>query len=188
MRTVLPTTLMWFCLMHSAIAGVAENQDPLSISIALPESPFNSEIYVDILPTCQFHVVMTNTSDKSINVIMENSSWGYSALMFELQDEGGNKYVLKRNPIAWKDNGLAYWTLKPKEYYVIDVCLGEPGKQGNRESWSGFPDLANHGGTRKVKMKAIFEFNIEKHLQNVLLWHGRIESQTITCRIRDIRK
>jgi len=161
---------------------------PLSVSIALLDSPFNNEIYVFVNTNYHFHVVISNNSDKPLNLIKENCSLGYEALSFELVDEHGNKCIIRRNPVAWVDNGLIWWILKPGEHYVQDVCFGEI-TQGHA-GWSAFPDLKYRGGTLKVKMKAIFELdtgNLQGRLPGISgaipLWNGRIESKPITCRI-----
>jgi hypothetical protein len=167
---------------------------PLSASIALLDSPFNNEIYVFVNTNYYFHVVISNNSDKPQNLIKETCSLGYQALSFELVDEDGNKCIIRRNPVAWVDNGLTWWILKPGEHYVQDVCFGEI-TQGHA-GWSGFPDLKYRGGTLKVKMNAVFELNTGTlkgrlpvftnglpGVQTISLWNGRIESKPITCRI-----
>lgn len=159
--------------------------NPLSISIELLDSPFRPEINVYIHTNLHFHVVFTNNSKKSQNLLMEGSSWGWETMSFELIDEKGNKYLIHRTQASWPDNAPAYWVVKPGEHYVRDICFAQI-YQG-RDSWAGFPEQLNEGGNLKVKMKAIFEVTIDKSFDSALLWHGRIESQPIICRINDIR-
>jgi hypothetical protein len=157
----------------------------LSLSIALLDSPYNPEIYLSINTNCHFHVVITNHSDQPQNLLQEGSSWGWEAMSFELTDEKGNKYLIHRTPAIWKDNAPVHWILKPGEHYVRDICFAQIYQGQN--SWTGFPDRLNQGQNLKVKMKAIFEVTIDKGVYDEPLWHGRIESPPVTCRLFDNR-
>jgi len=159
--------------------------NPLSLSIALLNSPFSPEPYVSINTNCHFHVVITNNSKQPQNLLQEGSSWGWQTLSFELIDEKGNKYLIQRTPADWTDNAPVYWILKPGEHYVRDVCFAQI-YQGQR-SWTGFPERLNQGQNLKVRMKAIFEVTTDKSFDGAPLWHGRIESQPVTCIIFDNR-
>ena len=48
--------------------------NPLSLSIALLDSPFQSGTYVYINSNCRFHVVITNNSKQPQNLLQEGSS------------------------------------------------------------------------------------------------------------------
>jgi hypothetical protein len=159
--------------------------NPLSLSIALLDSPNNPEIYVSINTNCHFHVVITNNSKQPQNLLQEGSSWGWETMSFELTDEKGKKYLIHRTPAVWTDNAPVYWILKPGEHYVRDICFAQI-YQG-QDSWTGFPNELTNGGNLKVKMKAIFQVAIDKGFDSAPLWHGRIESQPIVCRIFDNR-
>ena len=91
--------------------------------------------------------------------------------------------------LAWTGgNAPVFWILKPGEHYVRDVCFAQI-YQGHN-SWTGFPEQLTTGGSMKVKMKAIFEVTIDKSYNGsgeALLWHGRIESQPVTCWVYDKR-
>jgi hypothetical protein len=169
----------------TSTSPASENGRSLSVSIALLDSPFNSEPYVDIHTNCHFHVVISNISTNTQYLLKEGSSWGWQTLSFELVDEKGNKYLIQRRPAAWTDNAPVYWILKPGEHYVRDICFAQIYQGTN--SWQGFPDELNIGGSLKVRMKAIFETTTDKSFEGAPLWHGRIESQPVICRIRDIR-
>jgi len=159
--------------------------NPLSLSIALLDSPYSPEIYVSINTNCHFHVVITNNSKQPQNLLKEGSSWGWETMSFELTDEKGNKYLIHRIPAAWTDNAQVHWILKPDEHYVRDICFAQIYQGQN--SWAGFPERLNQGQDLKVKMKAIFEVKIDKSFDGAPLWHGRIESQPTVCRIFDNR-
>jgi hypothetical protein len=158
---------------------------PLSLSIALLDSPNNPEIYVSINTNSHFHVVITNNSQQPQNLLREESSWGWETMSFELIDEKGNKYLIHRTSVSWLDNAPVYWVLKPGEDYVRDICFAQI-DQGEK-SWAGFPEQLTNGGNLKVKMKAIFEVTLDKGFDGAPLWHGRIESQPVVCRIFDNR-
>jgi hypothetical protein len=83
--------------------------NPLSMSIALLNAPNNPEIYVSINTNCNFHVVISNNSNRPQNLLMEGSSWGWETLSFELIDEKGNKYLIHRTPSDWTDNRCRFW-------------------------------------------------------------------------------
>jgi len=77
-----------------------------------------------------------------------------------------------------------YW-LKPGESYVREICFAQIYQGQN--SWAGFPKELTNGGNLKVKMKAIFAVDIDTSYDGAPLWHGRIESQPVVCRIFDGR-
>jgi hypothetical protein len=159
--------------------------NPLSLSIALLDPPYNPDIYVSINTNCFFHVLITNNSKQPQNLLQEGSSWGWETMSFELTDENGNKYLIHRTPAGWTDNAPVHWILKPGEHYVRDICFAQI-YQG-RNSWVGFPKQLTVGGNLKVKMMAIFEVTIDKGAYGEPLWHGRIESPPVTCIIFDNR-
>jgi hypothetical protein len=159
--------------------------NPLSLSIALLDSPYNHDIYVSIHTNCHFHVVITNNSKQPQNLLQEGSSWGWETMSFELTDEKGHKYLIHRTPAVWKDNAPVHWILKPGEHYVRDICFAQIYQGQN--TWAGFPERLKQGQDLKVKMKAIFEDTLDKGAYGEPLWHGRIESQPVTCIIFDNR-
>jgi len=159
--------------------------NPLSLSIALLDSPNSPEIYVSINTNCHFHVVITNNSKQTQNLLREESTWGWETMSFELIDEKGNKYLIQRTPIWCTDNGPVHWVLKPGESYVREICFAQIYQGQN--SWAGFPKELTNGGNLKVKMKAIFAVDIDTSYDGAPLWHGRIESQPVVCRIFDGR-
>jgi hypothetical protein len=193
---MIPKTLLCLALVLSGVlSGCSTTKphsdaaNPLSLSIALLASPFNHEAYVSINTNCHFHVVITNNSKQPQNLLQARSSWGWPTMSFELTDEEGNKYLIHRIPADWPDNAAVYWILKPGEHYVRDICFAQIYQEKN--SWTGFPEQLTTGGNEKFKLKAIFEVAIDEGLgpsfNPVPLWHGRIESQPVVCRIFDNR-
>jgi hypothetical protein len=171
-------------LSGCSTARPPDSDNPLSLTIALLDSPFRQEAYIAINTNCHFHVVISNNSNRPQNLLMEGSSWGWETLSFELTDEKGNKYLVHRTPAIWTDNAPVYWILKSGEHYVRDICFAQIYQGQN--SWSGFPERLSTGQNLKVKMKAIFEVNLDKG-EDTALWHGRIESQPVMCRMFDDR-
>src|ERR1043166_1201446 len=155
--------------------------NPLSLSIALLDSPFH-DADVNISTNSHFHVVITNNSKKPQNLLMEDSS--RQALSFELTDEKGNTYLIRRLNLVGTD-GVAYCILKPGEHDVREVCFAEI--DFGQNSWWGFPEELAGGGSMKVKMNAVLEVTKDKSFFDAPLWHGRIASPPVTCEIRDSR-
>jgi hypothetical protein len=163
----------------------AGEKTPLSLSIAFLDSPFDHEMHVDIHTNFHFHVIIANTSEKPENLLKERCSSGFGALFFELTDEKGGKYLISRRARAWRSNGLPFWILKTGEIYVKDVCFAQVYQE--QDAWVGFPQQLNHEDGTLFEMKAIFELVPPGTPWGVPLWHGRIESRPVRCRIRDIR-
>ena len=117
-----------------------------------------------------FHIVLRNVSDKPQNIWQDWVSWGYFALSFELKDESGKTWVAKKILAAFNQNGPMFWTLKPNEYLVIDVCLADDQKS-DWQKWKGFPH------NQAVSMRAIFEIQEDGESKKHSVWTGRVVSE-----------
>lgn len=167
------------CSQTASKAPVAvPAKSELEVAIAIPQGPSDPYITIYIQPDSHFHVVFTNLSDKPLNFMQDRNSWGYDALRFEADDNQGHRYVIQKPPVAWADNGPAFWTLKPGEHLVIDVNFGS---KEFLQKWVGLPEVNNS----KFTMKAVYEIH-DVAAARQPVWNGRIESQPITCWLREI--
>ena len=63
-----------------------------------------------------------------------------------------------------------FWTLKPEETLVIDVCFDDH-QESDWQKWKGFP----HNQT--VSMRAVFEAGENEFSKKYAVWTGRVISK-----------
>jgi len=163
--------MMIFAILLAAALGIAEAapaESPIAISVAVPSQGGERMVrYRD--PADHFDVIVSNTSDKPQRVWQELCSWGYEGLSFELTDEHGKKWTAKKVPIDWPLNVPAWWTLAPKESFVIDVYFGDI------KTWQGFHLPEN--GSQTVTMQAVLQFKTDVRAAQHGVWTGRVTSK-----------
>src|SRR5262245_6741662 len=72
-----------------------------------------------------FHVVLTNTSAKPLQIWADSNSWGYDALSFRLTHDG-RAFEAKRPPANFTRNVPQAITLAAGQAHVMDVYFGDP--------------------------------------------------------------
>jgi len=155
-----------------AAACVGENtmaeDSPVSVTVAIPAH--NGERRVEHKDhAANFHVIVSNTSDKPERIWREWCSWGYYGLSFELTGENGEKRAAQKKPQSWTRNFPDWWTLDPHESLVIDVHFGD------LDAWQGFPLPEN--GSQTLTMQAIFEFEPDDEARKHGVWTGCVTSK-----------
>lgn len=142
-------------------------EPPISVSVAVP--PNKGERRIEHREkSAHFHVIISNTSDKQLQIWRESCSWGYSGLTFEFTDERGKKWTAKKKPRVWTRNVPDWWTLQPQQSLVLDVHFGDP------DTWEGFPHPEH--GSQTVMMQAVFEFRPTDESRQHRVWTGRAAS------------
>lgn len=116
-----------------------------------------------------FPVVLRNISDKPVNIWQQDNSWGYYDLSFELRDGSGKTWVARKVTTAFHSNGPMFWTLKPNETLVIDVCFTNDQKS-DWQKWNGFPR------NQTVSMRAVFAIHKDASTKKYSVWTGRVVS------------
>ncbi len=165
MKTLLPVSLV---LLLGIVAESCAGDPALFVSVAVPAN--NSERRIEYRDRAtHFHVVISNVSDKPQKIWREWCSWGYYGLSFVFTDEGGKKWVAKKQPRDWTKNAPDWWTLAPRESLVLDVYFGDS------ETWRGFPRPEN--GSRTITMQAVFQFEPDDESRKYGVWTGHIASK-----------
>jgi hypothetical protein len=188
-----------------AASAAAFIQNGLKLSIPVPVSSGigKREIFLHPLELPHFHVLLTNTSQKSINIWKDWCSLGYRALSFEFTTKRGNPWKVQRNPnalyahigpafeltdkegntltvqrnpnIIYAHNGPAYWTIAPHENVVLDIDLADSKTwQGIR--WPGESRFPSDGPLH-LKIRAFYEVAPTKESRELSVWTGRIMSE-----------
>ncbi len=177
MKTILALLLFGLALPTFS----ATTNSALAVSIAVPYAKNRLSAFGqhsdtrDTRVLCRswdkgFHVVVRNTSDKPQNVWQDSVSWGYYALSFEVLDESGKQWVARKILVPFFGNGPMFWTFKPDETLVIDVCFDDH-QESDWQKWKGFP----HNQT--VSMRAVFEAGENEFSKKYAVWTGRIISK-----------
>ena len=165
-------TLLCSLIAILAVPALCDTAVPtLSVSIAiLPLSEAGSvEVPKRVLHhghDTHFHVVVSNVSDKPQRIWDEQWSEGYSALSFEVTDNSGKTWVIKKKERSWTENAFSIWTLEPHESLVLDVNFTDS------NTWEDFP----HSQT--VTMRAIFDVMTDGQSKEYAVWTGRVLSKS----------
>ena len=144
----------------------------IRLSIAVPASDPGKERFVVAFDRySHFPVILTNTSGKPQRIIMDGSSWGDTALSFEITDKSGKKSVAHSFTRLYTKNVPHWWILQPQESVVLDVYFVDSGE------WQGFPHPARYGDSETLTMRAVFEVKPNEVIPQDGLWTGRVLSK-----------
>ncbi|PHS10429.1 MAG: hypothetical protein COA78_11385 [Blastopirellula sp.] len=116
-----------------------------------------------------FHVVLTNTSGKKLNVWREWCSWGYYNLTFEIQLKDGKKYEITKRPATWTRNGPDAYFVKKGAHFVYTIRFAD-------DIWQGIPDNVQ---SHIVKIKALYKIEKDDETKEFNVWTGNVESEVI---------
>jgi hypothetical protein len=163
-----------------SVFGAPTNSE-ISVSIAVPcssstiatltkNSDTNETRVLSASWSNHFDVLLRNVSDKPQNIWEDDNSWGYDALTFELKDETGKTWAVRKSFVAFHANAPAFWTLKPNDTLVIDVYFANDQKS-DWQKWKGFPR------NQTVSMRAILENHDDGASRKCSVWTGRAASE-----------
>ena len=165
MKTVFLIGVLLELMCTAAIAAAADIQ----IAIALPQNRHGERALQYSVRNERFHVILTNSSETPKRIWQEWCSWGYYAMSFELTDESGKTWTVKKKPREWDKNYPDYWTLGPHESLVLAVEFADA------EIWEGFPRPS--GISRTFTMRAVFEIQPDQDSKQHAVWTGRAVSK-----------
>lgn len=146
LRLLLPTLALFLGICSTSRATDA----PFEISIAIPGS-LEGPALVRENKQSHFHVILTNITDTTQEILETNNSWGYDALGFELTDAQGRKTTAIRRPIyGWTRNFPNTWLLPPHASHVFDIYYSDP------EQWQGFSPSKSRDGRAYYTIRAMY--------------------------------
>ena len=119
-------------------------------------------------PKSPFHVLVTNKSSEPLKIWEDWNSWGYFAVSFEMSDNSGASWVVKKRADAIFTRNFPSFVTVPGNTHVVDVYLGD-GKV-----WEGVP--LKRGQSQTVLVRAVFEIPETNESKQYGVWTGRIES------------
>ena len=120
-----------------------------------------------------FLVVVTNVSAAPVRVWRDWCSWGYQQLSFEITDDAGHSWTVRRKDHPFPKNYPDYWTLAPHEPLVLSVALTTDLWE-SPEAGGGLP-IADLKG-KAVTMRAIFAASEDDQSRENKVWTGRADS------------
>jgi len=127
-----------------------------------------------------FLVVVNNVSAAPVRVWRDWCSWGYQQLSFEITDDAGHSWTVRRKEHEFFKNYPDYWTLGPGEPLVLSIALTTDLWE-SPESGGGLP-IADLKG-KAVTMRAIFAASEDDQSRENSVWNGRVNS---TARIYEL--
>ncbi len=160
--------LILLLLLGAMLPAALRAAPALSVSLAIPRG--GEQRYLEYHDkTSHFHVIISNLSNKPKRVWKEWCSWGYFTLRFEIEDEAGRKWTVKKKDRSWTMNAPDWWVLEPRESVVLDVFFAD------QDIWAGFP-RPDHGA-QTVTIRAVFESEPDKYSRQQGIWTGQIVSE-----------
>ena len=146
----------------------AKAHDPgLSISVAVPVHLENRTI--DLLaPNAHFHVLISNTSKIDLNLWREWCSWGYFNLSFEIIDDKGKSWIVKKRDRPWSKNFPDFATLASNQSLVLDVNF-------NPKIWLNLPP-SSKSKSQIISMRVIYNSSESDQSKKLKIWSGKITS------------
>ena len=155
---------------------LAEESTGLSLAISVPihDSQRTIQVGRQALP---FHIVIENSSDNQINLWREWNFWGYFNLQFQLTNEEGHTWIVKKKEKEWEKNFPDFLSFKPQDKMVIEVTF-------NPNVWDNVLPLETKQSTI-VSMIAIYESASSDDSRERKVWSGQaISSKKIYTLVR----
>ena len=154
-------------------AGTAHAQpgavEPLTIRVAPTGSREPGGRAITLWqPGQRFHVVVTNVSARPVRLWREWCGWGYHALSFQVVDDKGKPFVVRKKQRAWRKNFPDWTELGPGDPLVLEVDFDE-------SLWQD-PPLPQQDRSRKVKMRAVYEVTPDGESRAAGVWTGTVTS------------
>jgi hypothetical protein len=141
------------------------------LAVRIVPSTFREEIGRAIelyQPSRCCYVVITNTSGSPVRLWREWCSWGYFNLSFVVADERGRTATVTKRPRGWDKNFPDWSIVPPGDHMVFAVSF-------DASIWQGAP-LPERGGSRTIKMRAVYEVSADEEAKKRGVWIGRISS------------
>lgn len=120
------------------------------------------------LPSQHFYVVVTNDTSEPIRLWKEKYSWGYFNLMFEVTDEKGQSFAVKKRARAWDKNLRDWDVIPPGGHHVREVNF-------DPTTWENSP-MPEARRSRTVRMRAIFSIQPDAESKKLGIWTGQVSS------------
>lgn len=163
-----------------AVVAADERPDgkaPIALSIAIPVHHGQRSLN----EYNQFHVLVTNVSDKPVRLWTDRYSWGYDSLSFELLQGDGKVTPIIKKPRGWDKNFPDWLELQPGESYVLNVEFYSARGQA---IWENVPSAAEQANKPMlVKLRAVYEIRPDEQSQKLGVWTGKVESPVETYAI-----
>jgi hypothetical protein len=153
----------------AASPRTAQVPQSLTVEIACPEH-FHRRV---LAPEQGFLVVVTNTSKEPVRVWRDWCSWGYQQLTFEITDDAGKSWVIRRKDHGFFKNYPDFWTLGAGEPLVLSIALKADLWESDRAGDS-LP-VADLKG-KAVTIRALFAAAEDDASRENKVWTGKIAS------------
>lgn len=164
-------------LAACAEAGAGIGLAGPDVAIAVPV--YDGHRPITIGPGRHFHVVVANRSDRPFRVWPDHCSWGESNLAFEVSD-GRAVVPIRRRPQMWSKNLPRAVELGPDDQYVLEVSF-------DPDAWE-LPWEETKIGTRRVRMRAVYQSEPSEDAKTKGVWTGRVVSRYGDYTLSDNRR
>jgi hypothetical protein len=152
---------------------------PATIDVAIAVPIYDGIRPITIGPSRHYHVVVSNRSDQPLRLWDDHCSEGEFNLAFEVADDKGLKLIRRRGQ-DWSKNFPITLELHPGDQFVSEFSL-DPDK------WE-LPWAESEIGTRRIRMRAIYEIEPTEIAGKKGIWTGKVASRYGDYTIRDNRR
>ena len=149
----------------------------IDVAIAVPI--YDGIRPITIGPSRHYHVVISNRSDQPLRLWDDHCSEGELNLAFEVHDDKGLKLIRRRGQSRSKNFPIAI-ELQSGDQFVSEVSF-DPDK------WE-LPWADSEIGTRRIRMRAIYQIESTKVAENKGIWTGKVASRYCDYTLRDNRR
>jgi hypothetical protein len=155
-------------LILASAYTIAGNQADLFLTVEVPIHNGQRTIQVGRQASL-FHVVIENSSEHQINLWREWCSWGYFNLKFQITDEKGATWIVRKKEKEWDKNFPDFVSINPSDKMVIDVTL-------NSDIWENILPHDIELSTT-VSMIAIYDGENSEDARKRGIWSGKLVSE-----------
>lgn len=155
-------------LVLTSVYAAERGQADLSLTIAVPIHNGQRIIHVG-REAPRFQVIIENLSEHQVNMWREQYSWGYFNLKFQITDEKGAMWIVKKEEKEWEKNFPSFVSVDSRDKMIIDVTF-------NPDIWENVlpPDTEK---STTVSIIAIYESERSEEARKKGVWSGRLVSE-----------
>ena len=168
-----------FLLSISFLVYTMSSSQDLSLDI-IPHTSIKDTFLISNPTYQEFHVLITNNSDKPINIFDPKWSYGFYNLTFEIEYSNGEKKECYRHSWGWDKNFPGTQTIAPNSHYIFNIDLEADTTKAYY--WINSP-LSKDERFSICNIKAIYTQHKSKDAKNENVWIGRIESEKALIKI-----
>ncbi|UOQ71772.1 hypothetical protein [Hymenobacter cellulosilyticus] len=178
------TLFLLLLLLDTVPQAFAQTKPRLTLTIIPTDYSNNVSVgpVISFDHTGCFYVLLTNTSERPVNLFEEWNSWGYFGLSFDLTYTDGRKVRAVKAGRGWDKNFASTVTIAPGGFFVFPVTFNTDPKIG--DVWQNSPRSKKINGPGvSCRMRAVYSIESSREATEHKAWTGTITSPEATYTI-----